>query len=672
MHAPRPVRRRALGAILAIGAAVPLALISLPGGAVAGQARPATKPPKVERPPRISGAAVEGAVLSSDTGRWGGSRVTRWAFQWQLCDAGGACTDVAGAIDRVYAVPTAAVGKALRVTVTATNAAGVVTALSEQTRVVTASAPDAPRPVSPPSLTGTLQVGSKVAVQAGGWTGRTPIDLSIEWRLCDSAGGACSVDDGPRLTRQLTQRALGHTIRLLVVARNKAGWGSFLTSPTSIVKAAATTVNPPTNTSVPTISGAPINLETLTASPGSWKGGQPITFSYRWQRCPGNESTCADIGGATNRSYRMTGDDIGRHVRVVVTARNSQGTGTAASAMTATITAAGPFSTRAPSISGQAREGATLRVDPGAWAGSKPIALAYRWQRCAADGKTCQDLGATGQTYVVRGADVGRRLRAVVTGSNRGGGLSVASAMTGVVQARPVTVTAPTNTAAPTVTGAARETETLTAQPGTWNGTGPLQFTYQWQRCDTNGANCVDVAGATGQTYRMTTADVGHRLRVVVKAANGAGQATAASAPTSIVAEAGPSGAVKLPSGATSIPVSSVALPAQLLIDRVTFTPARIRSRIEPLAVRVHISDTRGYVVRDAVVHVTGVPFDRLTASPEVTTDTEGWATLSFRVRPALKLRRGNLLVLFVRARKPGDNPLAGVSARRLVSVRIG
>jgi hypothetical protein len=37
-----------------------------------------------------------------------------------------------------------------------------------------------------------------------------------------------------------------------------------------------------------------------------------------------------------------------------------------------------------------------------------------------------------------------------------------------------------------------------------------------------------------------------------------------------------------------------------------------------------------------------------------------------------MPLGRGHDLVLFVRARKPGDNLLAGVSTRRLVQETIG
>ena len=34
-------------------------------------------------------------------------------------------------------------------------------------------------------------------------------------------------------------------------------------------------------------------------------------------------------------------------------------------------------------------------------------------------------------------------------------------------------------------------------------------YTYQWRRCDASGANCADIAGATGATYALGTADVG-------------------------------------------------------------------------------------------------------------------------------------------------------------------
>ena len=50
--------------------------------------------------------------------------------------------------------------------------------------------------------------------------------------------------------------------------------------------------------------------------------------------------------------------------------------------------------------------------------------------------------------------------------------------------------TRPRNTGLPTTSGVAKQGEVVTADPGTWRGTQPITFTYQWRRCDTNGANC--------------------------------------------------------------------------------------------------------------------------------------------------------------------------------------
>ena len=96
--------------------------------------------------------------------------------------------------------------------------------------------------------------------------------------------------------------------------------------------------------------------------------------------------------------------------------------------------------------------------------------------------------------------------------------------------------TAPRNTVRPTISGTARQGDLLTADPGTWSGAQPMTFAYQWRRCDTNGANCSNIGGATSKTYTLTSADVGNKLRVRVRASNSAGSGTATSLPTAVVA----------------------------------------------------------------------------------------------------------------------------------------
>jgi hypothetical protein len=62
---------------------------------------------------------------------------------------------------------------------------------------------------------------------------------------------------------------------------------------------------PPTKTP-PTIAGTPKLGGRLTASPGSWSGTAPITFTYQWLRC---QPDCTQIPGATGQSYTLTKAD---------------------------------------------------------------------------------------------------------------------------------------------------------------------------------------------------------------------------------------------------------------------------------------------------------------------------------------------------------------------------
>jgi hypothetical protein len=93
----------------------------------------------------------------------------------------------------------------------------------------------------------------------------------------------------------------------------------------------------------------------------------------------------------------------------------------------------------------------------------------------------------------------------------------------------------PANTAAPTISGTAQAGQTLSALPGTWLSF-PTGYTYQWQRCDVAGANCMALPGATSLTYVPTHDDVGATLEVVVTAQNPYGTATATTASTGVVA----------------------------------------------------------------------------------------------------------------------------------------
>jgi hypothetical protein len=223
---------------------------------------------------------------------------------------------------------------------------------------------------------------------------------------------------------------------------------------------------------------------------------------------------------------------------------------------------------------------------------------------------------------------------------------------------------APTNTAPPTISDTTPQAEqTITATEGTWTGDQPQTTAFQWQRCNTGGASCVAIPAANTQAYTVQAADVGNTLRVRVTRANASGSTSADSAATSPVTAA--------PAAGSTVPASAVNPPERLLIDRVQFSPNRLRSRFDAFTVRVRVLDTRGRNVSGALVFLRSTPV--VTTTDERATGDDGW--VSFTIQPerdfGLVFRRGYNLQFFVRARKSGENPLVGVSTRRLVQVGI-
>ena len=96
------------------------------------------------------------------------------------------------------------------------------------------------------------------------------------------------------------------------------------------------------------------------------------------------------------------------------------------------------------------------------------------------------------------------------------------------------------NTAAPAISGTAAAGQTLTCSTGSWTGTTPQTYTYQWQRGGTV------VSGATGTTYAVTSADAGASLTCTVTATNIRSSATATSPPVTVARPGAPVAPLKL------------------------------------------------------------------------------------------------------------------------------
>ena len=341
----------------------------------------------------------------------------------------------------------------------------------------------------------------------------------------------------------------------------------------------------------------------------------------------------------------------------------------------AAVTQERPDSTAEPRISGTATVGSTLTATQGSWQNA-PTSFAYQWVRCPRSGglptgADCAAIGgATTTSYVVATADVDRRLRVRVTAANADGSTTAASNATAVI-ANPESGR-PRNAQPPTISGTPAQGQTLRVQPGTWNGRQPITFTFNWLRCDTAGNNCIQQPGFNDDAYVVREGDVGKTMRARVNARNSRGEASVLSARTAVVSgPQGPEGVITLPNGERSIPVTSVPANESLVVDQTVFATNPVRSRTAPFQVRIKVKDSRGFVVRDALVFFRSTPLVTQNAQDQ-RTGQDGWLTLTVTPeRDFPELRNDYNLQFYVKAYRQGDPVLAGVAGTRLVQVPL-
>jgi hypothetical protein len=251
---------------------------------------------------------------------------------------------------------------------------------------------------------------------------------------------------------------------------------------------------PPANTILPAITGTAQSGYTLGVSTGTWDNN-PTGYTYQWQHGTTN------IAGATASTYTLDATYAGETIRCVVTATNAVGSVSATSNPTAAVVAY-PVNTVLPVISGTVEVGQTLTASTGTWSNT-PTSYSYQWQQGTTDIS-----GATSSTYVIYGAYGGSTIRCKVTATNAVGSATATSAST--VPALGV----PFITAAAVITGTAAQGQTLSVTTGTWAGTTPITFVYQWQHNNTN------ISGATSSTYTIDGAYAGETINCIVSATN--------------------------------------------------------------------------------------------------------------------------------------------------------
>ena len=344
----------------------------------------------------------------------------------------------------------------------------------------------------------------------------------------------------------------------------------------------------------------------------------------------------------------------------------------AVAAVAAARTAAGPTNVADPVITGVALVGGVLETSNGAWTPTSGVTFKYQWLRCEPSGgddssdQTCTTIsGATRQTYTIVSADTGKRLRARVFASSKGGTTQATSAATSVVATQSGK---PASSSPPTISGSAIVGSKLSGSPGSWVGDEPITFSYQWLRCDTAGNACNPLSGKTKATYTIGSGDQGRTLRLKVVARNSRGKSDAFSTATDVVQPNPDDGTIVLPNGEKSVDATAVPKEHRLVVDQVTFSPNPVTSRSNPITVRIKVKDTRGNVVRNAIVFIRSTPV-LTSGGDDAPTGTDGWVQYSLLPRSDFPLRTGYSVQFFVKAYRAGDPTLGGIYGSRLVQV---
>jgi hypothetical protein len=172
-----------------------------------------------------------------------------------------------------------------------------------------------------------------------------------------------------------------------------------------------------------------------------------------------------------------------------------------------------PVNTSPPVISPEGNQviGTVFTSGNGSWFATRPLTFEYRWTR---NGTPIS--GATSQTYTSVSADEGQTLRCEVRATNAFGVSSYiasSNSSTGV--------SLPVNTVAPVISGSTTLGSVLSTTNGTWTGTSPITFSYQWKR------GGVSIGGATSSTYTLVAADSSANITCEVTGTNVAGSVSA-------------------------------------------------------------------------------------------------------------------------------------------------
>ena len=263
---------------------------------------------------------------------------------------------------------------------------------------------------------------------------------SISWARLDGSGGGTLTTTGATISAPVgvaVDLATG-TIYWTDEFDNSISWANLDGSGGGTLTTTGATVSTPYYLAVlaaprgagaPVLSGGSAVGSSLSCSQGTWAGDVPSAFFYQSPTSISYQWTLGglDISGATAMSYIAITPGA---YACRVTASNEAGSASQTSAPF-TVVAAPPANTAVPSLAGRLTVGQVLSAVPGDWTGTTPLTYAYQWQRCT---PACSDIAAAiSSSYRLAAADLGARLRVLVTATNSLGRGQATSQMAGPI-----------------------------------------------------------------------------------------------------------------------------------------------------------------------------------------------------------------------------------------------